>query len=75
MAIPGGTTHTCRVGKGEKPDIIDYFLVSTLIRPSDGGKLGNLKQIVNILVPQIGEEIAEVSKSLDCVEQYPEPLL
>ena len=25
--------HTCRIGKGQKPDIIDYFLVSTLIRP------------------------------------------
>ena len=33
VVIPGGTTHTCRVGKGQKPDIIDYFLVSTLIRP------------------------------------------
>ena len=31
--FPGGTTHTCCVGKGQKPDIIDYFLVSTLIRP------------------------------------------
>ena len=26
-------THTCRVGKGQKPDIIDSVLVSTLIRP------------------------------------------
>ena len=25
--------HTCRSGRGQKPDIIDYFLVSTLIRP------------------------------------------
>ena len=25
--------HTCRTGKGQKPDSIDYFLVSTLIRP------------------------------------------
>ena len=33
VVIPGGTAHTCRVGKGQKPDIIDYFLVSTLIRP------------------------------------------
>ena len=37
--------------------------------------LGNLKQIDNILVPQIEEEIAEVSESLDRVQQYPEPLL
>ena len=29
----GNHTHTCRVGKGQKPDIIDCFLVSTLIRP------------------------------------------
>ena len=33
VVITGRTTHTCRVGKGKKPDIIDYFLVSTLIRP------------------------------------------
>ena len=25
--------HTCRTGKGQKPDIIDYFLVSTFMRP------------------------------------------
>ena len=25
--------HRCRTGLGQKPDIIDYFLVSTLIRP------------------------------------------
>ena len=25
--------HACRTGRGQKPDIIDYFLVSTLIRP------------------------------------------
>ena len=33
VVIPAGTTHSCRTGKGQKPDIIDYFLVSTLIRP------------------------------------------
>ena len=33
VVIPEGTTHTCRTGKSQKPDIIDYFLVSTLIRP------------------------------------------
>ena len=33
VVIPEGTTHTCRVGKGQKPDLIDYFLVSTIIRP------------------------------------------
>ena len=31
--MPEGTTHTCRTGKGQKPDIIDYILVSTLVRP------------------------------------------
>ena len=36
---------------------------------------GNLKQIDDILAPQSEEEIAEVSKSLDRVQQYPEPLL
>ena len=36
---------------------------------------GNLKQIDDILVPQIEEEIAEVSKSVDRVQQYREPLL
>ena len=35
----------------------------------------NLKQIDDILVPQIEEEIAEVSKSLDRVQQYPGRLL
>ena len=35
---------------------------------------GNLKQIDDILVPQIEEDIAEVSKSLDRVQQYPEAL-
>ena len=34
---------------------------------------GNLKQIVNLPVSQIVEEIAEVSKLLDRVQQYPEP--
>ena len=33
VVILEGITHTCRASKGEKPDIIDYFLVSTLIRP------------------------------------------
>ena len=33
VVIPEGTTHTCRATKGKKPDIMDYFLVSTLIRP------------------------------------------
>ena len=33
VVIPEGTTHTCRTGKSQNPDIIDYFLVSTLIRP------------------------------------------
>ena len=33
------------------------------------------EQIVDIAVPQIVEEVAEVSKSLDRVQQYPEPLL
>ena len=33
MVIPEGTTHTCRTSRGQKPDTIDYFLVSTLIRP------------------------------------------
>ena len=36
---------------------------------------GNLKQINDILVPQIEEEIAEVSKSLDRAQQYPELFL
>ena len=36
------------------------------------GKPGELEQIVNIPVSQIVEEIAEVSKILVCVEQYPE---
>ena len=36
---------------------------------------GNLKQIDDILFPQIEAEIAEVSKSLDRMQQYPEPLL
>ena len=34
---------------------------------------GNLKQIDDILVPQVEEEIAEVCKSVDRVQQYPEP--
>ena len=34
--------------------------------------VGNLKQIDDILIPQIEEEIAEVSKSLGRVQQYPE---
>ena len=33
VVTPEGSTHTCRTGMGQKPDIIDYFLVSTLIRP------------------------------------------
>ena len=37
--------------------------------------LRNLKQIDDILVPHVEEEIAEVSKSLDRVQQYPERLL
>ena len=37
--------------------------------------LGNLKQVDDIFVPQIEEGIAEVSKSLDRVQPYPELLL
>ena len=33
VVTPEGSTHTGRTGRGQKPDIIDYFLVSTLIRP------------------------------------------
>ena len=33
VVAPVSSTHTCRTGRGRKPDIIDYFLVSTLIRP------------------------------------------
>ena len=33
MVTPEGSTHTYRTGRGQKPDMIDYFLVSTLIRP------------------------------------------
>ena len=36
---------------------------------------GNLKQIDDILVPHIEEEIAEVSKTLDRVQQYTDPSL
>ena len=36
---------------------------------------GDLKQSDDILVPQIEKEIAEVSKSLDCLQQYPGSLL
>ena len=28
-----GSSHTCRTGRGQKPDIIDYFMVSACIRP------------------------------------------
>ena len=34
-----------------------------------------LEQIVDIPVPQIEEEIAEVDRFLHCVKQYLEPLL
>ena len=34
-----------------------------------------LEQIVDIPVPQIEEEIAEVDRFLHCVQQYPEPVL
>ena len=34
-----------------------------------------LEQIVDIPVPQIEEEIAEVNRFLHCVKQYLEPLL
>ena len=33
VVTPVGFTHTCRSGRGQKPDLIDYFLVSTRIRP------------------------------------------
>ena len=33
VVIPEETTHKCRTSIGQKPDIIDYFLASTLIRP------------------------------------------
>ena len=32
VVAPVGSTHTCQTGRGQKPDIIDYFVVSTLIR-------------------------------------------
>ena len=33
LVIPEGSSHTCRTGRGQKPDIIDYFMVSACIRP------------------------------------------
>ena len=33
VVIPEGSSHTCRTGGGQKPDIIDYFMVSARIRP------------------------------------------
>ena len=33
VVIPEGSSHTCRTGTGQKPDIIDYFMVSACIRP------------------------------------------
>ena len=33
VVIPQGSSHTCRTGRGQKPDIIDYFMVSACIRP------------------------------------------
>ena len=33
VVIPEGSSHTCRTGRGQKPDIIDYFTVSARIRP------------------------------------------
>ena len=38
-------------------------------------KLGRLEQIVDIPVPLIEEEFAEVNRFLHCVKQYLEPLL
>ena len=35
VVVPEGTTHTCRVGKGQKPDIIDYFLGVNTHQTSD----------------------------------------
>ena len=33
VVILEGSSHTCRTGRGQKPDIIDYFMVSACIRP------------------------------------------
>ena len=33
VVIPEGSSHTCRTGRGQKPDTIDYFMVSACIRP------------------------------------------
>ena len=33
VVTPEGSSHTCRTGRGQKPDIIDYFMVSACIRP------------------------------------------
>ena len=33
VVIPEGSSHTCRTGRGQKPDITDYFMVSACIRP------------------------------------------
>ena len=38
-------------------------------------KPGRLEEIVDIHVPQIEEEIAEVERFLHCVKQYLEPFL
>ena len=31
LHIPEGSTHTCRTGKGQKPDIVDYFGVKLVL--------------------------------------------
>ena len=33
VVIPEGSSHTCRTGRGQKPDIIEYFMVSACIWP------------------------------------------
>ena len=33
VVIPEGSSHTCRTGRGQKPGIIDCFILSACIRP------------------------------------------
>ena len=46
-----------------------------LVTQCVAGNLERLEQIVDIPVPQIEEEFAEVDGFLHCVKQYLEPLL
>ena len=50
VVTPVGSTHTCRTGRVQKPDITDYLLVSSRVRPFFFFKKKKIEVVKSVLL-------------------------